>query len=154
MLKSLTDFLCYKLCNVNESSWILGISVCFMVKVNIFQLLTVCVLQFIINDKTLHLLFSFTHWQCRNVSGHRHQISSSGDENCQIWHKCSIFFIIFIIVNWIFLIVNWYTPHSLFQYISEISSCIMVKDRKMWYYNQGNLLLTLHVWIPFSSFIL
>ena len=31
----------------------------FMVKENILQLLTVTVLQFIINDKTLHLLFSF-----------------------------------------------------------------------------------------------
>ena len=33
-----------------------------MVKVNISQLLTVVVLQFITNDKTLHLLFSFIHW--------------------------------------------------------------------------------------------
>ena len=35
----------------------------FTVKVNISQLLTVAVLQFIINDKTLHLLFSFIHWE-------------------------------------------------------------------------------------------
>ena len=48
----------------------------FMVKVNI--------LQFIINDKTLHLLFSFTHWQCTSGSRHGYQISSGGDENCQI----------------------------------------------------------------------
>ena len=34
-----------------------------MVKVNIFQLLTVAVLQFIINDKTLHSLFSFSRWE-------------------------------------------------------------------------------------------
>ena len=32
-------------------------------KVNISQLLTVAVLQFIINDKTLHLLFNFIHWE-------------------------------------------------------------------------------------------
>ena len=57
-----------------------------MVRVNILQLLTVCVLQFIINNKTLHLLFRFTHWECRSGSGHRYQISSGGDENYQIRH--------------------------------------------------------------------
>ena len=51
-----------------------------MMKVNILQLLTVYVLQF----KTLHVLFSFTHWECRSGSGHGYQISSGGDENCQI----------------------------------------------------------------------
>ena len=57
----------------------------FMLKVNILQLLTVYVLQFIIiNDKTLHLLSSFHHWECRSGSGHGYQISSGGDENCQI----------------------------------------------------------------------
>ena len=49
----------------------------FMVKVNILQLLTVYVLQFIINDKTLHLLSSFYHWECRSGSGHGYEISSS-----------------------------------------------------------------------------
>ena len=34
-----------------------------MVKVNNLQLLTVYVLQFVINDKTLHLLFSSYHWK-------------------------------------------------------------------------------------------
>ena len=33
-----------------------------MVKVNNLQLLTVYVLQFVINDETLHLLFSSYHW--------------------------------------------------------------------------------------------
>ena len=33
-----------------------------MVKVNNLQLLTVYVLQFVINDKTLHLLSSSYHW--------------------------------------------------------------------------------------------
>ena len=42
----------------------------FMVKVNISKLRTVAVLQFIINDKTLHLLFSFTH--CELNSGSKH----------------------------------------------------------------------------------
>ena len=42
----------------------------FMVKVNIFQLLTVEVLQFVINDKTLHLLFSFIHWDSYRGSEH------------------------------------------------------------------------------------
>ena len=46
-------------------------------KVNILQLLTVYVLQFIINDKTLHLLSSFYHWECRSGSGHGYEISSS-----------------------------------------------------------------------------
>ena len=50
-----------------------------MVKVNNLQLLTVYVLQFVINDKTLHLLFSSYHWECRSGSGHRHKISSGGD---------------------------------------------------------------------------
>ena len=36
-----------------------------MVKVNNLQLLTISVLQFVINDKTLHLLFSSYHWECR-----------------------------------------------------------------------------------------
>ena len=45
-------------------------------KVNISQLpivdeVTVC------NDgKTLHLLFSFIHWEFRSGSGHRHQVCS------------------------------------------------------------------------------
>ena len=56
----------------------------FMVKVNILQLLTVYVLQFIINDKTLHLLSSSYHWECRSGSGHGYEISSGGDENCQL----------------------------------------------------------------------
>ena len=56
----------------------------FMVKVNILQLLTVYVLHFIINDKTLHLLSSSHHWECRGGSGHRYEISSGGDENCQL----------------------------------------------------------------------
>ena len=56
----------------------------FMVKVNILQLLTVYVLQFIINDKTLHLLFSSYHWECRSGSRHGYEISSGGDGNCQI----------------------------------------------------------------------
>ena len=34
-----------------------------MVKVNILQLLTVYVLQFVINDRTLYLLFSSYHWE-------------------------------------------------------------------------------------------
>ena len=34
-----------------------------MVKVNIHQLLPIAVLQFLINDKTLHWLFSFIHWE-------------------------------------------------------------------------------------------
>ena len=37
-------------------------------KVNILQLLTVVVLQFIMNDKTLHLLFSFIHWELNSGS--------------------------------------------------------------------------------------
>ena len=51
-----------------------------MVKVNILQLLTVNVLQFIINDKTLHLLFSSYHWECKSESRHGYQISSRGDD--------------------------------------------------------------------------
>ena len=54
-----------------------------MVKVNSHQLLTVYVLQFVINDKTLHLLFSSYHWECRSGSGHRIEISSRDDANCQ-----------------------------------------------------------------------
>ena len=50
-----------------------------MVKVNILQLLTVYVLQFVINDKTLHLLLSSYHWECRSRSGHGYEISSGGD---------------------------------------------------------------------------
>ena len=50
-----------------------------MVKVNNLQLLTVYVLQFVINDKTLHLLFSSYHWECRSGSGHRNEISSGGN---------------------------------------------------------------------------
>ena len=38
-----------------------------MVKVNNLQLLTVYVLQFVINDNTLHLLFSSYHWECRSL---------------------------------------------------------------------------------------
>ena len=34
------------------------------------QLLTVYVLHFVINDKTLHLLFSSYHWGCKSGSGH------------------------------------------------------------------------------------
>ena len=56
----------------------------FMVKVNILQLLTVYVLQFLINDKTLHMLSSSYHWECRSGSGHGYEISSAGDENCQL----------------------------------------------------------------------
>ena len=56
----------------------------FMVKVNNLQLLTVYVLQFVINDKTLHLLFSSYHWECRSGSTHRYEISSGGDGNCQL----------------------------------------------------------------------
>ena len=56
----------------------------FMVKVNILQLLTVYVLQFVINDKTLHLLSSSNHWECRSGSRHGFEISSDGDENCQL----------------------------------------------------------------------
>ena len=56
----------------------------FMVKVNNLQLLTVYVLQFVINDKTLHLPFSSYHWECRSGSGHRSEISSGGDGNCQL----------------------------------------------------------------------
>ena len=37
-----------------------------MVKLNNLQLLTVYVLQFVINDKTLHPLFSSYHWECRS----------------------------------------------------------------------------------------
>ena len=48
----------------------------FMVKVNISQLLTVDELQFVINDKTLHLLFSFTHWDFYSASEHWHKVSS------------------------------------------------------------------------------
>ena len=58
----------------------------FMVKVNILQLLTAYVLQFIINDTTLHLLSSSFHWECRSLSGHRYEISSGGDGNCQLRH--------------------------------------------------------------------
>ena len=36
------------------------------------------------NDKTLHLLFSSYHWECRSESGHRYEISSGGDGNCQL----------------------------------------------------------------------
>ena len=61
-----------------------GISVSFMVKVNILQLLTAYVLQFIINDKTLLLLSSSYHWECRRGSGYGYQISSGSDENCQL----------------------------------------------------------------------
>ena len=45
-------------------------------------------LQFVINDKTLHLLSSSYHWECRSGSGHRYEISSGDDENCQLrqWH--------------------------------------------------------------------
>ena len=50
----------------------------FMVKVNIHQLLTIAVLLFTINDKTLHWLFSFTHWEFNSGS------SSDNIENCQI----------------------------------------------------------------------
>ena len=53
-------------------------------KVNNLQLLAVYVLQFVINDKTLHLLFSSYHWECRSGSGHRHEISSGGDGNYQL----------------------------------------------------------------------
>ena len=56
----------------------------FVVKVNYLQLLTVYVLQFVINDKTLHLLFSSYHWKCRSGFGHRYEISSGGDGNCQL----------------------------------------------------------------------
>ena len=49
-----------------------------MVKVNIHQLLTIAVLQFTINDKALHWLFSFTHWELNSGS------SSDNTENCQI----------------------------------------------------------------------
>ena len=42
----------------------------FMVKVNISQLLTVEGLQFVINDKILHLQFSFIHWDSNSGSGH------------------------------------------------------------------------------------
>ena len=45
-----------------------------MVKVNISQLVTVEVLQFVINDKTLHFLFSFTHVGLLSGSRHRHQV--------------------------------------------------------------------------------
>ena len=55
-----------------------------MVKVNFLQLLTVYVLQFIINDKTLHLLFISYHWECRSGSGHRYESLSGGDGNCQL----------------------------------------------------------------------
>ena len=41
-------------------------------------------LQFVINDKTLHLLFSSYHWECRSGSEHRYEISSGGDENYQL----------------------------------------------------------------------
>ena len=47
-----------------------------MVKVNLSQLLTDDELQFVINDKTLHLLFSFIHWDSNSGSGYRHQVSS------------------------------------------------------------------------------
>ena len=50
----------------------------FMVKVNILQLLTVYVLHFIRNDKTLHLLSSFYYWECSSGSGHGYQI-------CILW---------------------------------------------------------------------
>ena len=56
----------------------------FMVKVNSLQLLTVYALQFVINDKTLHLLSSSYHWECRSGSGHRNEISSGGDGNCKL----------------------------------------------------------------------
>ena len=56
----------------------------FMVKVNILQLLTVYVLQFIIKDKTLHLLSSSYHWESRSGYGHGYEISSGGDENFQL----------------------------------------------------------------------
>ena len=48
----------------------LGISEHFMVKVNISTLLTVEELQFVINGKTLYLLFSFIHWDSYSRSGH------------------------------------------------------------------------------------
>ena len=41
-----------------------------MVKVNISQLLTVEDLQLVINYKTLHLPFSFIHWDSYRGSGH------------------------------------------------------------------------------------
>ena len=50
-----------------------------MVKVDISQLLTVEELQFVTNDKTLHLLFSFIHWDSNSDIKFLH-----GDkENCQ-----------------------------------------------------------------------
>ena len=30
----------------------------------------------VINGETLHLLFSFIHWEFRSGSGHRHQVGS------------------------------------------------------------------------------
>ena len=55
-----------------------------MVKVNILRLLTVYELQFVKNDKTLHLLFSSYHWECRSGSGHGYEISSGVDGSCQL----------------------------------------------------------------------
>ena len=76
MLKSLTDFFVIS-CALSISHLNIG-NICefLLVKVNILQLLTVYELQFIINDKTLHLLFSFTHWDCRSGSRHGHHVSS------------------------------------------------------------------------------
>ena len=54
----------------------LGISVSYMVKVNISQLLTLVELQFTINGKTSHKLFSFIHVDSTSGSGHRHQVCS------------------------------------------------------------------------------
>ena len=45
----------------------------FMVKVNSLQLSSVYMLQFIINDKTFHLLSSSYHGECRSGSGHGYQ---------------------------------------------------------------------------------
>ena len=39
-----------------------------------FSVSTVDRLQFVINGKTLHLLFSLTHWEFRSGSGHRLQV--------------------------------------------------------------------------------
>ena len=55
-----------------------------MVKVNIYQLLTVGDLQFSINDETLHLLLSFIHGI--GISGPNIDIKflHCDDENCQL----------------------------------------------------------------------
>ena len=60
-----------------------------MVKVNNLQLLTVYVLQFVINDETLHLVFSSYHWECRSGSGHRNEISSGGDGKLSVMTQVS-----------------------------------------------------------------